>query len=73
MKTCLPEDEYPWVRDPKSILEHSWMYSLDLAKIKTHEDVLKVLNHLAKNVDLTIKETEGIEEYVKPSNLALHH
>lgn len=73
MKTCLPGDELPWVEDPKSVLEYSWRYSLDLSKLKTHEDVLKVLNHLAKNVDLTIQETEGIEQYVKPSTLSLHH
>lgn len=73
MTTCLPGDEFPWIEDPEPILEYTLKYSLDLSKIKTHEDVLKVLNHLAKKVDLTIQETEGIEEYVKPSILALRH
>lgn len=73
MKTCSPGEDFPWVEDPQSVVNYSWRYSLDLSKLKTHHDVLKVLNHLAKKVDLTIQETEGIEEYVKPSDLALHH
>ena len=70
MNTCLPE-EFPYVRDPESILDYTWGYTLDPLKIKTYEDALKVLNHLANRVDLTIQDIEGIEDYIKPSTLAL--
>ena len=71
MNTCLHEEDFPYVRDPESILGYTWGYALDPLKIKTYEDALKVLDHLANRVDLTIQDIEGIEDYIKPSTLAL--
>ena len=41
-------------------------YILDLDKLKTHEDVLKVLKHFSTRVVLDVLEVNGIEEYVRP-------
>lgn len=41
-------------------------YILDLSKLTTHEDILKVLKHYSTRVVLDVLEISGIEEYVKP-------
>lgn len=43
-------------------------YILDLEKLKTHEDVIRVLKHFSTRVVLDVLEVSGIEEYVKPYN-----
>jgi len=72
MLISFPEDEYSPVDDPKPVyLPHE--YSIDLEKLKTQEDILKVLKHIANKVELNLSEIQGIEEYVKPSLLMNYH
>lgn len=48
-------------------------YILDLNKLKTHEDVIKVLKHFSTRVVLDVLEISGIEEHVKPfDNKQIH-
>lgn len=64
------EKELPGVQ---TFFSNGNKYILDPSKLKTQEDVIKVIKHFASRVELHVFEIEGIEKYVKPiTNTKLH-
>lgn len=66
-------DVIPDLLHPNKGGTYGGQYILDLSKLKTHEDIIKVLKHFSTRVVLDVFEIENIEQYVKPvSNNQLH-
>lgn len=58
----IPSDTVPDV----AVFEFHGKFILDPTKLKTQEDILKVIKHFSTRVELHVFEVEGIEQYVKP-------
>lgn len=59
-------DVIPDLLHPNQGEGYGGQYILDLSKLKTHEDIIKVLKHFSTRVVLDVFEIENIEQYVKP-------